>query len=237
VRAVLAGVGQVFFIKLPNNRRKNMSIDLYDPNLSESEIQGKLAMDVAQRWKSETKEGREFEKFFASRPENIDALVRVFDLLDENLSFETLSAAYRTLRENAEILSETEVEQAKREAERHRDEANRAKWQSDCEAYIDSHSTREITERAKTDRAFASWLQKQNVPPVVETMYDSAQLTRQKREQRARREKDKPYLNVPEEVQAFAQSYRCMSFAEVQQKIRDPLFRAQVEQAAKAGLI
>ncbi len=62
-------------------------IDLYDPNLSESEIQQKLAKDVAQRWKAETKEGREFEKFFASRPENIDTLAKVFDLLDEHLSW------------------------------------------------------------------------------------------------------------------------------------------------------
>src|SRR6266581_1867749 len=142
----------------PALTRRNNMIDLYDPNLTESDIQQKLAKDVAQRWKAETKEGREFEKFFASRPENIDKLAKVFDLLEENLSFETLSAAYRMLRENGEILSEAEVEQARLEAEQLRTAANRIKWSADCEAWIDSHSTLQIQERASRDKAFSSYL-------------------------------------------------------------------------------
>jgi hypothetical protein len=211
-------------------------IDLYSDSISDKEIEALHAKEVSQEWLENTPEGRQFNRQYNSE-QNRAKLAQVFDLLDEAVTPETLSGAFRKLVASGALRTEQQIKEAADQAEQERDRANRAKWESECEAWLDSHSTQDVKARAERDRAFASWLQKHNEPPVVQTGYDPRQLARQRREQKAQREKDKPYLDAPEELRSFAESYRRMSFAEVQQRIRDPQFRAQIEMASKHNLI
>jgi hypothetical protein len=214
---------------------KNMN-DLYDPNLSESEVQARLVADTAHNWMAESEEGRAFAALY-NTPQNRKKLAEVYDLLDEPVTRETLSAAFKKLVASGAIQTDAERQAAQEQALRQRDEANRAKWVADCEKFIDSHSTSEITERAKTDRAFASYLKSVNRLPQLAVEYDPVQLARQRKEQKAQRVKYAPYLVIPQELRDFARDYQKMPFSQVQQKMRDPQFRAQVEIAAKHNLI
>lgn len=206
-----------------------------EPNLSEKELQEKINGYVALCWRTETVDGKKFSLY--ATPENIEKLAACFSLLDEEVSFETLSGAFNKLVASGAIQTEAEQRAAQERAEQERSAANKAKYDADCSAWVDSHSTQQIKERAQSDRPFASWLRQRNVPPVVETDYDPVQLARQKNELSAQREKDKPFLNVPQCVRDFAAQYQKMPFAEVQKQMRDPQFRANVDAAAKAGIL
>jgi len=211
-------------------------INLYDPNLSESEVQARLVADTAQNWMADSPDGRTFAAHY-NTPQNRQKLAEVFGLLDEAVTLETLSGAFKKLVESGAIRTDTERQAAQEETERQRNEANRAKWVANCEAWLDSHSTNEIKARTERDRAFRSYLQAANRLPQLTVEYSEESLSRQRHEQKLQHTKDAPYLNVPEEVRAFAESYRRMTFAEVQQKIREPQFRAQIEMASKYNLI
>jgi predicted transcriptional regulator len=210
--------------------------DLYDPNLSESEVQARLVADTAQKWMAESEEGRTFAALY-NTTQNRKILAEVFDLLDEEITFATLSGAFKKLVARGAIQTDAERQAAQEQALRQRDEMNRQKWESDCSRYVESHSTNQVKARAEKDPAFRAYLKDANRLPQLTVEYDPVQVARHSKEQKAQRIKDAPYLNVPQELRDFARDYQKMPFAEVQQRQRDPQFRQQVEAASAVRLI
>lgn len=100
-----------------------------------------------------TPEGKQFNRYYNTEA-NRAKLAEVFDLLDEAVTLETLSGAFRKLVASGAIRTEQEIREAAEQAEQQRAEANRAKCEADCKAWIDSHSTFQIQERAAATKRF-----------------------------------------------------------------------------------
>jgi hypothetical protein len=216
-------------------KEKNM-IDLYDDSLSDKEIEALHAKEVSREWLANTPEGRQFNRHYNSE-QNRNILAQVFDLLDEAVSPETLSGAFRKLVASGALRTEQEIREAAGQAEQQRDEANRAKWAADCEAWIDSHSTLQIQERASRDKAFSSYLKSANRLPQLPVEYSAEATARQQAAKKIQKQKDARYANVSDELWTFAETYKRLPAAEAFKRMTEPPFKASVEACAKAGLI
>lgn len=211
---------------------------LAEPDLSEAELQKRVDGYIAVCWRKETPEGREFDKYFASRTENVEALAGAFDLLDQAVSFESLSAAYRTLRQNGRIQSEREIEQARLEARRKQDEANRLAWEQSCDAWIDNHSTLEIRERASKDPAFRAYLKAANRIPELPVEYSKENLARQRAAEKIEKQRDRQHADIPAELFTFAEAYKHLPAKEALRRMRtEPMFKANVSACVSAGIL
>jgi hypothetical protein len=210
--------------------------DLYDPNLSESEVEARLITDTAQTWMAESAEGRTFAALY-NTAQNRQKLANCFALLDEAVTLDTLSGAFRKLVASGAIQTDAERQAAQEQALRQCDEINRAKWEADCEAWIESHSTREITERAETDRAFRSYLKAANRIPQLPVEYSAEATARQQAAKKVQKQRDARFANVPDELWTFAETYKRLPAAEAFKRMTEPPFKAAVEACAKVGLL
>jgi hypothetical protein len=223
------------FSSARTNRRKNM-IDIYSDSISDKEIEALLAQEVSGEWLKNTPEGKQFNRHYSSE-QNRKKLAEVFGLLDEAVSPETLSAAFRKLVASGALRTEQEIREDAEQAERERNEANRAKWESQCSEWIDSHSTREITERAKTDRAFRSYLKAANQIPQLAVEYSAEAVARQQDAKKIQKQKDTRFDNISDELWTFAENYKRLPAAEALKRMKEPPFKAAVEACAKAGIL
>jgi len=206
------------------------------PDLSEQQLQESVDAYIGRCWLSETKEGREFDEYYKT-PANIEKLSEIFDLLDELVTFQNLSAAFNKLKASAAIKTHEQIQQAAEEAQQQQGAVNRARWKSDCAAWLDSHSTREIAERSERDPAFRAYLKSANRIPQLAVEFSPENLSRQRKAEKIQRERDRQYADVPSELWTFAEAYKRLPAAEALKRMSEPPFKSAVEACAKAGLI
>jgi hypothetical protein len=210
---------------------------LSQPDLSEKELQERIDGYIALCWRKETPEGRKFEKFYSSQ-KNIAKLSECFSLLDETVSFETLSGAFKKLVESGAIRTEQEIQEAKEQAERERDEANRLCWEQSCSEFVETYSTADVKLRAQKDPAFRAFLKAANRPPQVPVEYSEESLKRQRIAEQIQKQRDRQYADVPNELWLFADQYKKLPAAEALKRMKTELpFKTAVEACAKASLI
>ncbi len=206
-------------------------------SVSDSEAEAIYIKTVAEEWLRSTREGQSFARYYDNES-NRKKLAAVFDLLSEELSLETLSGAFRKLRDSGALRTEQEIREAAEQAEQQRDEANRAKWAADCEAWIETHSTNEIKARSERDRAFRSYLQAANRLPQLAVEYSKENLSRQREAEKVQRQRDRQYADIPVELWRFAENYKRLPAAEALKRMKtEPPFKAVVEACASAGIL
>lgn len=174
---------------------------LTHPDLSESELQEMANGWIGRQWLIDTKDGQEFNKLYAPVPGNVDKLARVWDTLDEAVSYETLSNAFRRLKQNRVLLTQAEIDQAAKETQEAEAESRRTKWATDCENWIANHSTTEVKARAESDKIFASYLRRVNAAiPVLTPEYSPEATAKLKKAQATDKRNEAKYRNVPPEL-------------------------------------
>lgn len=220
------------------------------PDYSLDEAERELSSKIWAAWYS-TPNGKEFYDRWLS-PKNVKCLVDAISTISPYLNVEQLEHAYVTLRENNAF--ETPPPPPLSEAEQKR--VNQEAWERENLAWFQKATTRQISERARTDRLFQTWLQKHQgevvytdantLPPpqilgVAEPTYHHPdQLAWQRKEERIQRKKDQTYLAIEQDepgLHGFAEEVKKMPSQEYKRRLADPRFKQRVKKAAAANLL